>query len=311
MLERRTDGDGVDGSDEAQAPTDLEIAPDAEAARARARRAYGWPLRPFNRQHPIYGSFNDPRITPTSRTFHFGIDVGAPDGTAVFAVEAGRVRLHGRRNVNVDSARVRRSFAYWHIVPAVVEGEDVRRHQLLGHIARGAGHVHFAERSRGAFRNPLRRGAITPYVDTTSPTITAVGFFRRGRRVPRARVRGTVAVIAEAFETPPQPDVGLWRPDIPVTPALVRWRVMRRGRPVVRWRTAVDFRDELLRPEDFGRIYAPGTRKGGRRRPGRYRFYLARAWDSSRLANGDYRLQVAAWDPRSNRALVTVPFRVV
>jgi hypothetical protein len=277
---------------------------------ARRARSYGWPLRPFDRQHPIYGAFNDPRIARTSKTFHFGIDVGAPDGSPVFAVEAGRVQLHGTHALILYSSQSARRFAYWHIVPAVTDGQEVGRHQVLGHIARGFGHVHFGEWSAGAFRNPLRRGALAPFVDTSSPAISALAFFRRGRRLRNDRVHGTVALIAEAFETPPLSDVGRWRPDIPVTPALLRWRILRGRRVVRRWDTAVDFRDALLPPEHFDRTYAPGTRKGGIRRPGRYRFYLAWEWDTSRLPNGFFRLQVAAFDIRSNRGLASVRFRI-
>jgi Peptidase family M23 len=291
-------------------PPELELVPELASPQAGRLRAYGWPLRPFDRQHPIYGAFNDPRISRTSKTFHFGIDVGAPDGTPVFAVEPGRVLLHGTRALALHSSVSDRRLAYWHVIPAVSDGQEVAKHQLLGHIQRGAGHVHFGEWTAGAFRNPLRRGSLTPYVDTSSPAISVIGIFRQGRRLRADRVRGTVALIAEAFETPPLPDRGEWRPDIPVTPALLRWRVVRGRRVVVRWQTAVDFRDELLPPEMFNRIYAPGTRKGGRRRPGRYRFYLAREWDSARLSDGLYRLQVAASDIRSNRGVASLPFQI-
>src|SRR5262245_57312365 len=44
---------------------------------------YGWPVKPFNRQHPVRAFLNDPRIGSNGGTsFHFGIDVSAPDGTA-------------------------------------------------------------------------------------------------------------------------------------------------------------------------------------------------------------------------------------
>jgi hypothetical protein len=299
----------ANGRDDLSPPA-LDPVPEDPILSARRAPSYGWPLRPFDRQHPIYGAFNDPRIARTSKTFHFGIDVGAPDGSSVFAVEAGSVQLHGTHALVLYSSESGRRFAYWHIVPAVADRQEVGRHQRLGQIARGFGHVHFGEWSRGTFRNPLRRGALEPFIDTSSPAISAIAFFRRGRRVRSDRVRGTVTLIAEAFETPPLPDRGRWRPDIPVTPALLRWRIVRGRRVVRRWETAVDFRNELLAPEAFDRIYAPGTRKGGIRRPGRYRFYLARDWDSSRLADGFYRLQVAAFDTRSNRAVATLRFRI-
>jgi len=54
---------------------------------------YPWPLKPFDRSHPVRGYFNDPRISGTSRAFHFGIDISAPNGTPVYAVRRGVVHL--------------------------------------------------------------------------------------------------------------------------------------------------------------------------------------------------------------------------
>ena len=57
---------------------------------------YSWPLKPFDRAHPVRGYFNDPRISGRSRAFHFGIDISAPNGTPVYAVRGGVVHLEGR-----------------------------------------------------------------------------------------------------------------------------------------------------------------------------------------------------------------------
>src|SRR5579884_2715499 len=60
--------------------------------------AYGWPVRPFDAQHPVRGNFGDPRIIngggllaeSTSITgtydFHNGVDISAPDGSPVYPV---------------------------------------------------------------------------------------------------------------------------------------------------------------------------------------------------------------------------------
>src|SRR5512142_825986 len=56
--------------------------------------AYGWPVKPFDRQHPVRAFLDDPRIGHEGgRAFHFGIDVAAQDGTAVYAVEGGILYL--------------------------------------------------------------------------------------------------------------------------------------------------------------------------------------------------------------------------
>src|SRR5712691_3341818 len=92
---------------------------------------YCWPLRPFHRAHPVRAYLNDPRISGTSRAFHFGIDISAADGAPVFAVEAGTVHVEGGRSLSVV-ARSGRAFGYWHVVPAVWHRQEVGRHQLLG-----------------------------------------------------------------------------------------------------------------------------------------------------------------------------------
>src|SRR4051794_33863412 len=63
--------------------------------------AYGWPLKPFDRQHPVRAFLNDPRIgRHGSQAFHFGIDISAIDGTPVYAVSGGILRLnHGSLSV--------------------------------------------------------------------------------------------------------------------------------------------------------------------------------------------------------------------
>ena len=196
--------------------------------------AYGWPLRPFDRAHPVRGYFNDPRISGKSRAFHFGVDVVGADDTPVFAVDEGKVHLEGTRSLSVVSPRGGRAFGYWHVVPAVSHHQQVRRHQLLGHIERGWLHVHFAETLGGRYRNPLRPGALGPWLDPTSPRIAGVSFVRAGTRkqLSPLEVSGAVDVIVDAWDKPPVPVPPPWD-DVVVTPALVRWRV-RKGREVVR-----------------------------------------------------------------------------
>jgi murein DD-endopeptidase MepM/ murein hydrolase activator NlpD len=133
--------------------------------------SYGWPVEPFERRHAVRGFFCDPRIDQGQQSFHFGIDVAAPDGTPVHAVAAGTVYVDAAHNVAVLGPE--EEHAYWHIVPAVRAGQSVRKHALLGHVADGWGHVHLAERRGGHYWNPLRRGALTPFADTARPSSSA------------------------------------------------------------------------------------------------------------------------------------------
>jgi peptidase M23-like protein len=252
-------------------------------------RAYGWPLKPFDRQHVVRGGFEDPREHvgldgSSSADFHFGIDIEAADGAAVYAVAPGRVRVRGQAVAVAGPGG--HEFAYWHVVPAVASGRRVRLHELLGHVARGWGHVHFAERDRGRYVNPLRADALTPYADRTRPHVLAIALDRLGPRID---------LVAEAFDRPPVPvGLGPWH-GVRLAPALVRWRLG--SGP---WRTAVDFRRSLYPAGAYDRVYAPGTRQNHPGRPGCYRFWLARSLDTRRLADGRYRLEVEALDTRGN-----------
>ena len=274
-------------------------------SRSVAGVGYPWPLEPFDRPHPIRGFFNDPRISGSSRAFHFGVDIAAPNGTPVYAVAGGIVHLENARAVSVAAAGV--DFGYWHIVPAVEHLQRVARHQLLGRVAAPWLHVHFAERRGGTYRNPLRPAGLAPWTDTTRPQVTAIRFLRNGGELPPEAVRGAVDVVAEAHDMPPLPVPPPWN-GLPVTPARLRWRVLREGRVVRRWHTPVDFTRTLIAQERFRSVYAPGTRQNHAGAPGLYRFYLAHTWSTDRLADGPYRLEVEAADLDGNVGTRSIGF---
>jgi peptidase M23-like protein len=268
---------------------------------------YSWPLRPFDRAHPVRANFNDPRISGTSRAFHFGIDVSAPNGTPVYAVEAGTVHLEDPRAVSVDSGAV--VHGYWHVVPAVSHHQQVARHELLGHVDAPWLHVHLSERRDGEYRNPLRAGALTPWHDGTRPAVTRAVFSRRGRALQPQSLSGAVDVIAEAHDLPPLPVPAPWN-DLPVTPARLRWRVTGHAGVVRPWHTPVDFTHTLLPRSAFARIYAPRTRQNHAGEPGLYRFYLAHTWSTRTLPDGSYELEVEASDLAGNTGSLTQAFTI-
>lgn len=270
--------------------------------------AYGWPLEPFDQVHAIRAYFDDPRLEGAQVSFHFGVDIQAPDGTPVFAVTPGEARLHagGLAIKAIDGSVI---FGYWHVVPEVASGALVVEGERIARIADGWGHVHLAERRGGRYLNPLRPGALEPYEDFTSPTIASISFSRYNTAVRRRAVSGAVDIAVDAYDTPA---VRMGRPwaGTRVTPALIQWRILQAGKEVLPWRTAVDFR--LYQPPDgsYDLVYAPGTVENRASRPGRYRFYLAYDWDSASLANGRYRLEVAAYDTRDNSARAGVEFTI-
>ena len=258
--------------------------------------SYGWPVEPFDEQHPVRGFFCDPRIEGASRAFHFGIDVSAPDGTPVYAVRDGTVYSSGGDRLAVLGAI---EHAYWHIVPSVRAGQEVKRHALLGHIAEGWGHVHLAERRDRRYWNPLRRRALTPFDDYGAPVVGPISVERAGLPLDPAALTADIDLIVEAHDNPPISAPPPWR-GLPVTPALVRWRVLRAGRTIVPWTVAADFRATLVPSSHFAAVYAPGTRQNHPDRPGRYRFWLTRGWNTRTRPDGRYRLEVEASDTRGN-----------
>jgi hypothetical protein len=259
--------------------------------------SYGWPVVPFDKQHAVRGFFCDPRIGDQGqKSFHFGVDVSAPDGTAVYAVEAGTVHSEGAQNIAVIGAH---EHAYWHIVPTVRAGQAVARHGLIGHVARTWGHVHLAERRGGQYWNPLREGALTPFEDYGAPVVDRITAERGGARLDPRALTGVVNLIAEAHDNPPISAPPPWR-GLPVTPALLRWRIVRDAHAVVPWRIAADFRSTLVPSSRFSAVYAAGTRQNHPNAPGLYRFWLARSWDTRGLRDGSYRLDVEAADVRGN-----------
>jgi murein DD-endopeptidase MepM/ murein hydrolase activator NlpD len=277
-----------------------------------AAGAYGWPVKPFARTHAIRGAFDDPRYHLGSEgalsAFHFGVDIAVRDGTAVYAVTPGFVR---RRAADVTVRRPNgRAFGYWHIRPVVRTGQHVRLHQLLGHVLPGWGHVHFAESIDGEYRNPLRRGALTPFRDRTKPTVASITMLvNDGSAVDTNRVTGVVDVESEIYDTPPVVPRPPWQV-ARLAPAIVWWRLARGGVAVTDWTVAIDFHFALMPAGMYGWLYAPGTYQNKANRPGHYVFWLAHALDTSTLPNGRYALDVLAADTRWNVGSASLAFTI-
>jgi hypothetical protein len=273
--------------------------------------AYGWPVKPFNRMHPIRGAFDDPRFHLGSEgalsAFHFGIDIAAKDGARVYSVGRGFVTAHAA-DVTVTT-RSGRAFGYWHIRPVVRSGQRVRKHQLLGFVGRGWGHVHFAESVNRQYRNPLRPRALTPYIDHVPPSVASVSVQSGGAAVDLRRVSGNVDVVAEVYDAPPRLPAPPWEV-ARLTPAVVWWRLDRDDAAITDWSVTADFHFALMPVSLYPSVYAPGTYQNKAHRPGRYLFWIVHDLDTTTLPNGRYSLDVLASDTRWNLGVNSVTFTV-
>ncbi len=292
-------------------PSQAEAATRVRASAATGPSAYGWPIKPFDRQHPVRGFFGDPRISNhgRSRQFHFGIDVSAPNGTPVYATLSGTISIHSLHSTTVLIAGVNGvEFSYWHVVPTVRSGQRAVAYKtVIGHIEEPYGHVHFSESSNRRYLNPLRPGALGPYADDTRPRVTAVRAELDRRRLQSSIAHDGFDLVAAVQDTTPLAVPRPWH-DLPVMPAVVRWRLLdARARVVIGWRTTVDFRETIPPASEFDRVWTPTATQNHVRAPGRYRLYLATSPEMARLRLGSYTVQVAAVDTRGNAARASFP----
>jgi hypothetical protein len=255
----------------------------------------GWPVVPLKQQHPIRGSFLDPRPGPTlGAVYHTGVDVavrddrpeaGAPAGRThrVYAIEGGPVREATVPGV-CGFVRVGH-FGYGHVDSVVRPGQVVRAGQHIGWTCRGHWHVHLSEfiftgEGGRIVVNPLRRGGkLHPYVDRAAPTIHELRFYtpatprwrrragttvallpQAGRRLNRSALAGRVDVRARVSD--PQSFIGWFRelPHLaaPHHPFRLGLTIMRLATGRIVHRREVFWAEQLLEMP-AGQHFAPGT----------------------------------------------------
>jgi Peptidase family M23 len=304
--------------------------PSSDGHSPRTRLTYHWPVKPFDRQHPIRGAFGDPRIfsrdQPFGRTgpdeigahsFHNGVDIVAAPGTPVYPVVSGWVAKAKPDEIVVDTYDGR-AFQYYHLSKArdIERGKKVVVDRtVLGWIRHIYSHVHLAEIDNHLVHNPLDAGHLEPYRDWTRPVATEL--YVDDGPVPnplagRALRPGDLLSVA-AYDQPSMDWPGEWS-GLPQVPALVEWRLFHDGAHTP-WHVLVDLRKTEPPPRDFWSVYAPGTYQNCPvfehrffHNPGRYLFRLN--LDPSELQPGLYRLQVQVADIRHNHSSTTWSLRV-
>lgn len=294
------------------------------------RRAYPWPIKPFDRQHPIRGNFGDPRtifriVDPHSAavrgrfTFHNGVDIVASPGTPVYPVVSGVVSEIRFDKIVVETGGAR-EFQYWHLRAAVHVGERVQAQRtVIGYVQKRWDHVHLGEVNEGWLVNPLLH--LTPYVDETAPVVSSVTFRNQaGRPLSPLGLDGRVTIVAGAYDLPWPAVPGRWN-GMPVTPAVIGWKLTTLdGKTIVPEHVVVDFRRRLPPQYDFWRIYAHGSYQnfpvvglhyfGGTQ--GNYLFDLTpKGFDTGRIAPGEYVLTIDASDMGGNRGALRERVRIV
>jgi murein DD-endopeptidase MepM/ murein hydrolase activator NlpD len=319
------------------AATALALGPNGTRSTATAApggpSSYGWPVKPFDRQHPIRGYFGDPRTIfrapPTPRGvlsgdgsfgFHQGVDISAPNGTPVYPVRSGVVSSVSHEWVRVASDGT--TFEYWHIGPQVRVGQTVEaRVTVLGRVLKPAEHVHLTEIEGGRAVNPLVPGRLTPYRDTTRPHVRSITLRKTatGGELFPSFVRGRIHFVVDAVDTPAVRVPGNWA-DLPVTPVRITWHIARwNGKVAVREHVARDVTAGLPSNGAFWRTYARGTYQNMAVFRPHYSFlqqgaYLFRltptAFDTRKLRDSVYDLVVTATDTFGNRDSLSLRFTV-
>jgi hypothetical protein len=256
----------------------------------------GWPIAPKLSQHPVRGSFLDPRGKDDTATsgYHFGIDISVDDSHPetgapalashrVYAVESGTVSEPASNSARpcLDRRLEVGHFAYWHVSPTVSLRRHVQAGQQIGWSCLGVWHVHVSEwqpyRGQRVWVDPLHAGSpLSPYVDTAAPVVNALVFVTPPKKpwlptvslgspdtstvLSADRLRGLVELRAKIAD--PQSYLGFlatnpaWPTSFTPFQVAVQIRNSGTGRVVL---SRTSFRADQMPQTPYVVHYAPGT----------------------------------------------------
>lgn len=166
----------------------------------------------FNVQQKIIGLFADCRSEGATPIHHFnnGIDIKANEGTGIYSIDCGIAYVQGT-TVNIGR------FRYCNLKNlSIINGQKVQSGDLIGYT-NSSNYLSFKENStiltaigepvNAIWLNPLRKNALTPFVDSVAPYITKVRMVRDSIMTPFTNsLFGKVDFIVDAFEGAINPD---------------------------------------------------------------------------------------------------------
>ncbi len=298
------------------------------------------PVKPFDQAHVLRATFGEPRglkgaggpagggdprarylasigqIAPVgTRSLHDGVDIVAPDGTPVFALESGIAKTGG---TGYDGNVIVGSFGYWHLSNTIPTGSAVTAFTtVIGKVYPGQQHVHLtrftaAGRGEGADDpvNPLLGGGLTPYADTQPPEFgQLVAFDRSQNKLPVTALKGPVVLAVNAADVQ---SAGNTR-----TGVYTKGYQLRDGAGRIVLGPIPVFEFQVLPVHGVAnRLYTAASTRHKFQSRFWYRVSDRAPSDSAflhteRLVPGNYMLEVSAGDARGNVAHRAYPIRVV
>ena len=270
---------------------------------------YPWPVKPFDRQHPVRGFFNDPARRRTRATRSTSASTSRRP-TARPSTRSRRARSSSRTRVTPWRPGARRARlrllarqARGRPSPAGRPAPAARPHRggLGPRPLRGEPHQGLP-RPDPAGRHPAVRRRRPS--DDRADHVPA----RQGAEVAPDRLKGRLQICCVAYDTTPIHVPAPWS-HMPVAPARLRYRIFCAGRCVLPLRPASTCACSAS-PTRSMPIYAPDTRQNHPNKPGRYSFILAPTGTPPRSRTTRYLLEVQASDPRQPRRPRRSPFKI-